>query len=74
MNTSASSDRQVKRASAAVGHINAFWLTIPDIDTASAKALGLKATDIDIDQAGGRHDAGLVAGHGVAEALALSSA
>jgi len=52
-------------------HIDAFRFAVPDIDTAVSQ-LGVGDTlDLDIDRAGGGHDAGLIARHLIGEGLAL---
>jgi hypothetical protein len=51
-------------------HVDALRLAVPDIDAAIAE-LGEGRPRPDIDRAGGRHDAGLVAGHLILERLAL---
>ena len=52
-------------------HIDAFRLAVPDIDTAVSQLGVGHALDLDIDRAGGGHDAGFVARHLIGEGLAL---
>ena len=52
------------------GHIDAFGLAVPHIDTAIAYSLEALAFDIDIDRSGGGNDRRLIARHLIVEGIA----
>ena len=52
-------------------HINALWLTAPNIFNAPAQSGGFEPFDIDINRARGRNNAGLIPRHLIIKRLTL---